>query len=202
MHASPHDRLVLAVAGAPGAGKSTVCELLLAEAQNRDVSAIVVPMDGWHLAHRTLERLGLAQVKGAPQTFDAEGFVALVARIAGQRPGDPSVWAPEFRREIEDAVTGAVEIRPEHRLVVVEGNYLLLDEHPWRNLAGFFDTAWVLTPDESTRRIRLVERHERYGRSTEDARAHALGSDETNARRIEHNMVARAGLTVLEVDPG
>ena len=143
-----------------------------------------------------------AALEGFAPAFDAEGFVALVARIAGQRPGDPSVWAPEFRREIEDAVTRAVEIRPEHRLVVVEGNYLLLDEHPWRNLAGFFDTAWVLTPDESTRRTRLVERHERYGRNTEDARAHALGSDETNARRIEHNMVARAGLTVLEVDPG
>ena len=102
-----------------------------------------------------------------------------------------------------DQLSGGQRQRAYVAMVLAQDtDYLLLDEHPWRNLAGFFDTAWVLTPDESTRRIRLVERHERYGRSTEDARAHALGSDETNARRIEHNMVAWAGLTVLEVDPG
>lgn len=190
------------MAGAPGAGKSTVCDRLLAESETHEVAAVVVPMDGWHLAHRTLERLGLAPVKGAPETFDAAGFVALVARIAAQRPGDPSVWAPEFRREIEDAVAGAVEVRAEHRLVIVEGNYLLLDEHPWRDLAGFFDLAWVLTPNESTRRTRLVERHERFGRSPDEARAHALGSDEANALRVEHNVFAPRELTVLEVAPG
>lgn len=192
---------MLAVAGAPGAGKSTVCERLLADAAARGVPCAVVPMDGWHLAHSTLERLGMALVKGAPHTFDAAGFVALVRRLRTQQVDDPTIWAPEFRREIEDAVAGAVEVRGDHRLVIVEGNYLLLDESPWNELASLFDSAWMLRPDERLRQERLMTRHERYGRSAEAAREHTLGSDEANARRVRGASTA-PGLQVTVVDPG
>lgn len=195
-------RVLLAVAGQPGAGKSTAAARVLADAAAAGVSVVVVPMDGYHLAHSTLERQGLTHVKGAPQTFDAHGFSALVSRIRAQQPGDASVWAPEFRREIEDAVAGAIEVPADAQLVLIEGNYLLLDEEPWSALAEMFDVAWMLRPQAERRLERLIARHETFGRDPQQARAHALGSDQRNADLVEQRVVDRAGLDVIEVDPG
>lgn len=194
-------RLVLGIVGAPGAGKSAASDAVLAAAGQRGVSAVVVPMDGWHLAHAALEQRGLAAVKGAPETFDADGFVTLLRRLRAQSVDGPAVWAPEFRREIEELVAGAIEVRSDHRLVVVEGNYLLVQEEPWRDVAGLLDVVWYLRPDEDTRRARLIARHEAYGRTADAARTHALGSDEANARRGEESRRTSAA-HVVDVDPG
>lgn len=171
-------RHILGIAGGPGAGKSTLAASLVAE---HGPGAVAVGMDGWHLANTVLDRLGRRERKGAPDTFDAGGFVAFLARL---RAEPATVWAPEFRREVEEPVAGAIEVAPEHTLVVVEGNYLLLDEPPWDAVAPLLDESWFLAPDEAQRRAWLIARHRRHGRSEAEAIARADGSDADNARLI------------------
>lgn len=197
--AATPDRVVLGVAGAPGAGKSTASEAVRRAAEDAGVATVVVGMDGWHLAHSVLEARGQTDVKGSPETFDAHGFVDAVKRVHHQGPGQASIWLPQFRREIEDAIAGAIEVRGEHRLVIVEGNYLYLDEQPWTELRDLFDAAWFLMPSERTRQERLIARHEFHGRDPQDARERALGSDELNARRV---LAGAETPDVMVVDPG
>jgi len=174
-------RALLGIVGAPGAGKSTLADALRLELQARDVPMVVVGMDGFHLAHRALTALGLVEVKGAPETFDANGYVAMLRRL--RSPGEPTIWAPEFRREIEDAVAGTVPVHPETALVVTEGNYLLLDG-PWRPVRDLLDEIWFLDVPDPVRRERLAARHRRYGRTEEQAWERTLGPDEANARTV------------------
>jgi len=168
---------LLGIAGAPGAGKSTLADRVVAAVPG----AVLVGMDGFHLAHATLEALGRVERKGAPDTFDAAGYVALLRRIRGLGPGEDVVWAPRFHREIEDAVAGAVAVTAEATLVVTEGNYLLLTEPPWDQVAGLLDECWYLDVDDDVRRTRLQARHERFGRTPAQARERTWGSDERNA---------------------
>lgn len=173
-------RALLGIAGAPGSGKSTVAAALCSALVDRGVPVALVGMDGFHLAHSVLVGRGLVEVKGAPETFDAAGYVALLRRL---RAADDLVWAPEFRREIEDAVAGAVAVAPDVRLVVTEGNYLLLDG-PWAPVRGLLDEAWFVDVPDDTRRERLAARHRRYGRSPEQAWERTHGSDERNAELV------------------
>jgi pantothenate kinase len=168
-------RRVLGIAGGPGAGKSTLAASLAGP------GVAVVGMDGWHLANSVLDRLGRRDRKGAPDTFDAAGYVAFLARVHSRAT---TVWAPEFRREVEEPIAGALEVPPDALVVVTEGNYLLLDEPPWDGIRGLLDEAWFLEPDEEVRRARLIARHEHHGRSHAEAVARADGSDAANARRI------------------
>lgn len=172
-------RVVLGLVGTPGAGKSTLAQALAAALGTR---AVVVPMDGFHLAQAELQRLGRDQRKGAPDTFDAAGYAALLRRL---HAADETVYAPEFRREIEEPVAGAIAVAPEVSLVITEGNYLLLDEGPWAQVRPLLTQAWYVEGDEPTRLQRLVARHVHFGRSPEQARAWVEASDEPNARRIE-----------------
>lgn len=173
-------RKLLGLVGAPGAGKSTLAQLI-AQALGERVQ--VVPMDGFHLAQVELERLGRAARKGAPDTFDSAGYVALLQRLREQRP-DEIVYAPAFRREIEEPVAGAIAVLPQTQLVITEGNYLLLDEGPWAAVAPLLDQAWYVEVDDALRRARLLRRHEQFGRSAEEARGWEAATDEPNARRI------------------
>jgi pantothenate kinase len=173
-------RKLLGLVGPPGAGKSTVAAALAAALGER---AQVVPMDGFHLANVELARLDRAGRKGAPDTFDAAGYAALLRRLRDQR-GDEIVYAPEFRREIEEPIAGAIAVLPQTRLVITEGNYLLLDEGPWGSVAGLLDECWYVDVDDGLRRRRLVERHMQFGRSEADARRWVEVTDEPNARRI------------------
>jgi pantothenate kinase len=185
----PGERRLLGITGAPAAGKSTVASALVA-ALHPD--AVLVPMDGFHLAQRELDRLGRSERKGAPDTFDGAGFVALMRRLAAAT--EPVSYAPEFRREIEEPIAGAIAVRREVPLVVVEGNYLLLDEPPWRDVAPLLAETWYLDPDEATRIARLVARHMAFGRDEAQAIGRALGSDQRNAEVI---LASRARATVI-----
>jgi pantothenate kinase len=140
-------------------------------------------MDGFHLAQAELERLGRAARKGAPDTFDAGGYAALLRRLRQQRP-DETVYAPEFRREIEEPVAGAIGILPQTRLVITEGNYLMLDDGPWAQVAGLLDDIWYVEVDDRLRVDRLTRRHEAFGRSPQDAVDWVAATDEPNARLI------------------
>ena len=173
-------RKLLGLVGAPGSGKSTVAQALLDALPGR---AQVVPMDGFHLANAELRRLGRAWRKGAPDTFDSAGYVALLRRLRNQPAGEV-VYAPEFRREIEEPVAGAIAVRPETPLVITEGNYLLLEEGPWAGVAPLLDEVWYVEVDDGLRIERLLRRHQQFGRSPEAARAWVAQTDEPNAARI------------------
>jgi pantothenate kinase len=168
-------RRILGIAGGPGAGKSTLAASLAGP------EVAVIGMDGWHLANSVLDRLGRRDRKGAPDTFDGDGYVAFLERV---RSRATTVWAPEFRREVEEPIAGALAVPPEVLLVVTEGNYLLVDEPPWDRIRGLLDEAWFVAPDEDVRRARLIARHEHHGRSHAEAVARADGSDAANARVI------------------
>ncbi|MEY4766511.1 MAG: hypothetical protein RI907_3184 [Pseudomonadota bacterium] len=174
-------RVMLGLVGPPGAGKSTVAQALC-EAWGPD--AVVVPMDGYHLANVELARLGRRDRKGAPDTFDSAGFVALLRRLRHQAV-DEVVYAPVFRREIEEPIANAIPVMPQARLVITEGNYLLLDQGPWQQVAGLLDEVWYVDVDDTLRQSRLVARHQQFGRSAEAARDWVANTDEPNARLIE-----------------
>ena len=173
-------RKLLGLVGAPGAGKSTLAAALLQALPGRSQ---VVPMDGFHLAQSELERLGRSARKGAPDTFDSAGYVALLRRLRRQR-ADEIVYAPEFRREIEEPVAGAIAVLPQTQLLITEGNYLLLQEGAWAEVAPLLDEVWYVEVDDALRLERLARRHQQFGRSREDALAWVEQTDEPNARRI------------------
>jgi len=188
--ASVGGRRVLGIVGAPGSGKSTLAR---AVARAVGADAVVVPMDGFHLAQRELVRLGRTDRKGAPDTFDAGGFVSLVRRLSAAE--EPVVYAPAFERSLEEPIAGAIPVPAEVPLVIVEGNYLLLDVSPWDAIRGLLDESWFVQVDEGVRMDRLVARHVEFGRDEAAARAHALGSDEANAKLIAAT-AARADIVV------
>jgi len=175
-------RKLLGLVGAPGAGKSTLA-LAMRQAVGAD-RAQVVPMDGFHLANVELQRLGRADRKGAPDTFDSAGYVALLQRLRNQRPDGDIVYAPEFRREIEEPIAGAIAVLPSTQLVITEGNYLLHDVGPWAGAAAMLDECWYVDIDDAVREQRLVQRHQQFGRSAEAARDWVAGTDAPNARLI------------------
>ena len=175
-------RRLLGIAGAPGAGKSTLTALLAEQLPAG--SCVVVPMDGFHLADVALARLGRAERKGAPDTFDAAGYVALLQRLRTAMPHDPTVWAPMFERELEQPLAGAIEVGAEVPLVITEGNYLLLDQGPFAQVRAMLDACWFVEVPEALRHERLIARHERFGKPPAAAREWALGPDEDNARLV------------------
>ena len=186
-------RRILGITGAPGSGKSRLATALADALGER---ARVVGMDGFHLAQAELVRLGRHGRKGAPDTFDALGFVALLTRLRENL--DEVVYAPVFDRGLEEPIGCAVAVRQDVPLVIVEGNYLLVDDGAWAGVRPLLDRCWYLDPGEQIRRARLIARHRAYGRSPAAAREHALGSDERNARLVA-SWRSRADLIVRPV---
>jgi pantothenate kinase len=168
-------RRLLGITGPPGAGKSRLAMRIVDELAGR---AALVGMDGFHLANAELVRTGLAERKGAPKTFDRDGFVVLLTRL---RANTGTVYAPAFDREWEDSRAAAVAVPVAVPLVVVEGNYLLY----WPEVRPLLDEVWYLDPDPVLRQRALIARHVAYGKTAERARAWVAGSDERNARLVD-----------------
>ena len=175
-------RVLLGMVGVPGAGKSTVAEALVTAL---GPASVVVPMDGFHLPNDVLVARGLADVKGAPETFDREAFVALLRRLRSE-PG--AVGAPRFDRAAEASVPDAIVVTPAVRLVVVEGNYLL----HWPDAHALLDEVWLVeASSDETRVASLVARHESFGRTSAQAREWVDRNDQANARLVaETSMLA------------
>jgi pantothenate kinase len=179
--AGPSRRL-LGLTGAPGSGKSTYAAWLVERLRDLGLRVALVPMDGFHLAHAVLTASGEVVRKGAPHTFDAPGYAALLARLRVE--SEQTVWAPRFDRDLEDAIAGSIPVDPDVHLVVTEGNYLLLDEGPWAKIRRLLDECWYVEVADGIRHQRLAARHRAHGRDDADAWDRTLGSDEANAKRI------------------
>ncbi|MFW6772952.1 nucleoside/nucleotide kinase family protein [Nocardioides sp. CPCC 205120] len=202
-------RAVLGVVGAPGAGKSTLVETLLAALAASPPTGqgpgwvAHLPMDGYHLADAQLDRLGRRERKGAPDTFDARGYAATLRRCRTER--EHTVFVPGFERELEQPLAAALAVLPEAALVVTEGNYLLLGatgepahhEQGWGEVADAIDETWYVEVPDAVRRERLVARHVRFGKNPAAAAAWVDTVDEPNARLVA---TGRA-LADLVVDP-
>ncbi|HUG22351.1 nucleoside/nucleotide kinase family protein [Piscinibacter sp.] len=173
-------RTILGLAGPPGGGKSTLAAVLH-EAFARHT--VVVPMDGFHLANAELKRLGRDGRKGSPDTFDAAGYAALLHRLTNPRPGEV-IYAPAFRREIEEPIAGAIAVEAQVPLVITEGNYLLLDSGPWAAVRPFLHEVWYVDVDDPQRHERLIRRHVEFGRTPGEAHHWVEVTDEPNARLI------------------
>jgi pantothenate kinase len=173
-------RRILGITGSPGAGKSTLCAALL-EALGDD--AQLFGMDGFHLANQELARLGRSDRKGAPDTFDVDGYVALLRRLRVQ--GDEPIYGPVFDRGLEESIGSAVPIDPRTRLVITEGNYLLLPDDGWGQVRGCLDAAWYLDIDPTLREDRLVRRRQLFGHSLADSQSWVAAVDRRNAAVVE-----------------
>ncbi|WP_424950723.1 nucleoside/nucleotide kinase family protein [Deinococcus sp.] len=191
----PGQRRVLGITGAPGAGKSTLTAALTAAMPE----AALVPMDGFHLANAELLRLGRRDRKGAPDTFDADGYAALLGRL--RQPDGQTIYAPLFDRQLEESIGSALPVSPDAPLVITEGNYLLLGTGGWERVGAAIDAVWFLEVPEALRLPRLIRRHQQFGKSAEVAEAWVQQVDEGNARLIEATR-ARADLVVQLVDAG
>ena len=188
-------RAVLGIAGSPGSGKSTLAALLRARLADRlGADAVAqLPMDGFHLADVELVRLDRAHRKGAPDTFDTGGYAALLRRVRAH--DEDVVYAPAFERELEQPLAGAIPVPRSARLVLTEGNYLLLDDPSWRPVASQLDEAWFCALRADVRLARLLARHVAFGKGPAEAAAWIRAVDEPNTERIEAT-AGRADLVV------
>ncbi|EIV95635.1 nucleoside/nucleotide kinase family protein [Frankia sp. QA3] len=198
-------RFLLGIAGPPGAGKSSLADWLAAELDARHGTSprlvAQAPMDGFHLPNDTLARLGLADRKGAPETFDVAGYASLLARL---RAGGPEeVCAPSFSRVHDAPVPGGHRIPATVRLVICEGNYLLLDTEAWAQVRGCCDETWFLQVDEEIARTRLIARHTTGGRGGPAARKRVAENDLENLRLVDRTAMRADYLVRLAPDePG
>lgn len=177
--AAREGRTLLGITGPPGVGKSTLAQLLVDEV---GPCARCLGMDGFHLSKAALSRLGRLDRMGAIDTFDAAGFLAMVRRL--RTPSEETVHAPEFCRKTEESIADALQIEPQVRLVVVEGNYLLVPIEPWSQMRDLLDQVWYCDCEQERRLCNLIARHRAYGKTAEQARDWALGLDQRNAELI------------------
>ena len=173
-------RRLIAVAGPPASGKSTVAERLGQAVHDAGLRVVVVPMDGFHLDNSELVKMGLLDRKGAPETFDLAGFTALAKRL--KQPGD--VPFPTFDRSLDRVVPDADRVPAECGTVILEGNYLMFGDPGWCDLRTLWDLSiWVDVPMDQLR-TRLIERWRAHGLDEDAALRRAEGNDLPNAQRV------------------
>ncbi|MBD9444711.1 nucleoside triphosphate hydrolase [Rhizobium sp. RHZ01] len=185
-------RFLIAIAGPPGAGKSTMADNLADALKARGETAEVLPMDGFHMDNAILIERGLLARKGIPETFDVRGFLDVIRAV---RPADQDVLIPVFDRSREIAIASARVVSPEHRFIIVEGNYLLFSQGKWAELEGIFDYSVMLAPPIEVLEERLWARWRGYKLTEEEASAKVYGNDLPNGRLILGNR-RRADVTL------
>jgi pantothenate kinase len=182
--ADQSSRAILGIAGSPGAGKSTLVNVLVARirAVKGDDWVAHVPMDGFHLADAQLDRIGARGRKGAPDTFDAAGYAHRLERLRAEI--DEPVYVPGFDRTLEQPLAAALVVLPSARLVVTEGNYLLIDDPHWQRARRAMDAVWFVASEETMRVQRLVSRHVQFGKTPQQARAWVATTDQRNSELV------------------
>jgi pantothenate kinase len=179
--ANSDKRIIIGIIGKPGAGKSTLSSHLMKNLPKETTA--LVPMDGYHLSNLQLKKLGRADRKGAPDTFDASGFVNLLKRISTDTTND--IYFPIFHREIEESIAAEGVVTKETKFVITEGNYLLHNQDGWQEVAPVLTESWYVQVDDKLRLERLVNRHIKYGKEPKFAHDWAHGTDERNAQLVE-----------------
>jgi pantothenate kinase len=174
-------RQIVGVVGAPGTGKSTLAQYLAEQLGGE--RCVVVPMDGFHLANAIIDGTPLRNRKGAIDTFDVGGFLSLLRRL--KQRDEPVVYAPSYRRGLEEPIAASIAVPRKVPFVITEGNYLLADIKPWNLVRELLDATWFVDTPQEIRLSRLIERHVAFGMDVDAATAWALGPDEANARYIE-----------------
>ena len=174
---------LVGICGPPAAGKSTLAAALCGEIDSAAGSPLcqLCPMDGFHLSNQTLARLGLTRLKGRIDTFDVEGYVALLEKLGR---GERELYCPIYSRELHEVVASGIWIRADTRCIVTEGNYLLCTSGGWSRVAALLDLKVYLSADEVTTRPRLLERHRAGGMSAGEAAEKVAETDLPNARMI------------------
>ncbi|MCE5286327.1 MAG: hypothetical protein LLG02_10835 [Pelosinus sp.] len=177
-------RFILGITGIPGAGKSTLAARLVSrinQVLNQNIS-IVVPMDGFHFHNTILKKHGLLTKKGMPETFDALGFTTLIKQIAADK--EEEIYCPAYDRRVHNPTPNAILVKKNHRIIIVEGNYLLLDTAPWHELENYLTESWFIEISPSITKERLIRRHTRSGRSFREALTKIATTDMPNAALI------------------
>lgn len=183
-------RTLIGIVGCPGAGKSTLSDAITSNVP----SSAVVPMDGFHMLNEDLVRLGRRDRKGAPDTFDADAYVAVLERLRRQK--SEVVTAPRYDRAASAPVSDAIAVTPDVALVITEGNYLLVADSPWAAVRPLLDEVWFVDVDDAVRVPRLIARHIEFGKSADEAREWVMRSDEANAAVVRATR-ERADVVVL-----
>lgn len=188
---STDTRIIVGIAGAPGTGKSTLASAV-AGLLGTDLCR-VVPLDGFHLGQSIINGTEWESQKGAPDTFDLGGYLSLLTRLRANT--EPTIYAPLYRRDLEEPVAASIAVPSSTQIILTEGNYLLLEREGWHHIRDVLDEAWYVDTPDDVRRERLIARHIQFGKSPETARRWTEGPDEQNARLIEQTR-ARADRVV------
>ena len=177
-------RFIIAIAGPPGAGKSTLSEQLVTMLKARSRHSRIISMDGFHLENSTLKRLGLFDKKGSPTTFDVPAFIQVMKRLAAY---ESDVAIPMFDRKKDITIENASIVSTQDKILIVEGNYLLLNDKQWVELQDIWDETVFINPGMDILEKRLIDRWLSYGMDNESAKNRAFGNDIPNAKNIIEN---------------